>query len=505
MDFKKAFNYVNHSVLIYKLLKTGISGNIVKLLTDMYSKIRGTVKVNNRIYETILDQCGSNQGGPLSPNMFRFMLADLKEHLDNLYGINLYDQLIVHLLWADDLVLMSDTPSGLQTQLDGLFTFCSRYQMIVNQLKTKIMIYANVKQDQYSFEFNKERLEIVNEYKYLGVVLNSTKCIRGNKYKSMVDYITDKSTKATFMVYKKCKAIGRVSPKLSLQLYDSYVDPVLNYSSEIWGKTKSVASIERVQLRYLKYMLGVKDSTCTPAVFGETGRFPVYVQQRIKLIKYWLRLISLQSSSLVRKAYNVLSMLSRGGFQTWANKICEILEYYGMEEYWLDESKATNCKNFMVTFIKKVKDVYITEWGKELHSFPVLRTYVRFKTTFKMEEYLCNIRDFKLRKIMSKFRLSSHKLQVEIGRHAKPKQLLHERICTHCNLNAIETEEHFLLDCPFYQEERVLLFTKIVSFDDDILSNKDQAFVKIMSCNDIDIIFSVSKYIEKCFKNREHV
>ena len=49
-------------------------------------------------------------GGALSPNIFRFMLTDLKVYLDNQNAINLLDQLFVHLLWADALVLMSDTP-----------------------------------------------------------------------------------------------------------------------------------------------------------------------------------------------------------------------------------------------------------------------------------------------------------------------------------------------------------------------------------------------------------
>ena len=100
---------------------------------------------------------------PLSPNMFRFMLADLKNYLDNQYGINLSDQLLVHLLWVDDLVLVSDSPQGLQKQLDGLFSFCSRYQMIVNQLnKTKVMIYGNVKNDQFVFSFSDHRMLFQN-------------------------------------------------------------------------------------------------------------------------------------------------------------------------------------------------------------------------------------------------------------------------------------------------------------------------------------------------------
>ena len=115
VDFKKAFNYDNHYILIYKLLKHGMSGRFVSLMKDMYSTIKGIIKVNNKIYiDTVDDLCGTNQGGPLSPNMFRCMLSDLKEYLDEHFGICLDDEILLHLLWADDLVLMASSPDGLQ-------------------------------------------------------------------------------------------------------------------------------------------------------------------------------------------------------------------------------------------------------------------------------------------------------------------------------------------------------------------------------------------------------
>ena len=81
------------------------------------------------------------------------------------------EEIIVHLLWADDLILASDLPHGLQNQLDGLF-----------KLKTKIMIFGKL--DEIRFYFNKE-LDMVEECKYLGVILNSTKTSNGNIFKNV--------------------------------------------------------------------------------------------------------------------------------------------------------------------------------------------------------------------------------------------------------------------------------------------------------------------------------
>ena len=60
------------------------------------------------------------------------------------------------------------------------------------------MVHGNVKPDQFVFSFNDQLLDVVQEYRDLGVVFNSTKCARGNEFKIMLDYITDKSSKASF-------------------------------------------------------------------------------------------------------------------------------------------------------------------------------------------------------------------------------------------------------------------------------------------------------------------
>ena len=115
IDFQKAFNYVNHNILFYKLIKSGLSGQFVNLLRSMYKKLGAFIKINNKLYDYANDECGTSQGGPLSPNLFRYMLADLRSYLCNDHGIALDDVVISHLLWADDLVILSVTSGPSRT------------------------------------------------------------------------------------------------------------------------------------------------------------------------------------------------------------------------------------------------------------------------------------------------------------------------------------------------------------------------------------------------------
>ena len=74
-----------------------------------------------------------------------------------------------------------------------------------------------------------------------------------------------------------------------ISLFDTYVSPVLNYCSELWGYVKA-QDIERVHTMFLKRLLGVKRSTSNPMVYCETGRLPLIVQRQFNMLKYWLTL-----------------------------------------------------------------------------------------------------------------------------------------------------------------------------------------------------------------------
>ena len=59
---------------------------------------------------------------------------------------------------------------------------------------------------------------------------------------------------------------------------------------------------------------------------------------------------------------------------------------------------------------------------------------------------------FELRRSIAKLRCSSHTLEIEKARHTKKPR--NERVCPVCDLNEIETEEDFLIKCPFYKDLR---------------------------------------------------
>ena len=62
------------------------------------------------------------------------------------------------------------------------------------------------------------------------------------------------------------------------------------------------------------------------------------------------------------------------------------------------------------------------------------------------------------RRVMALFRVGSLPLAIETGRYTKLPVPVENRLCVLCNKNCVETENHFLLDCPLYDDLRLILF-----------------------------------------------
>jgi len=92
-----------------------------------------------------------------------------------------------------------------------------------------------------------------------------------------------------------------------------------------------------------------------------------------------------------------------------------------------------------------------------------LRTYQLMNTScttesgysYAHQSYLQAITNVQLRQSLSRFRCSNHRLEVECGKHAKPKSVSRrDRVCRLCPLRVVEDENHLLLVCPIHHDIR---------------------------------------------------
>jgi hypothetical protein len=219
---------------------------------------------------------GVKQGYPLSPLLFGVYLNGLEKHLDALDGDNppqLTDIVVKLLLYVDDLALMSETPQGLQKQIDALSEFCVERQLVINVSKTKVVVFEKHCSATPEFTYRGTTIERVQSFRYLGLELHST---RGMAV--AIAKLTTTGKKALFALHRRCNDLSITDPEVMCQLFDSLVCPILSYACEVWtGCTgaKGLQQVEQVHRMFLRGILGVNKTTSTFVVLGEFGRYPL--------------------------------------------------------------------------------------------------------------------------------------------------------------------------------------------------------------------------------------
>ena len=138
----------------------------------------GQVRTPEGVSEIIHSTIGVKQGCPLSPTLFGMYVDEVSNYIERGgdRGAQLAGTWISLLLYADDIVLISDSPEGMQRHLDTLHTFASDSGLAVNLGKTKTMVFNTtpqwVRRSAPTFAYGQEMVEYTDAYTYLGVVFS---------------------------------------------------------------------------------------------------------------------------------------------------------------------------------------------------------------------------------------------------------------------------------------------------------------------------------------------
>ena len=315
--------------------------------------------------------------------MFSLFLEDLELFLceDPNCGLNLDDITFILMLFADDMVILCKSPSDLQKSINLLHKYCETWGLEVNIEKTKIVVFRKrgpLKFDE-QWSYDNEPLEVVNDFNYLGTVFNYT----GN-YSLNQETLAGKGLKALNVLLSNTRKYT-LKPRTVCQLFDAFVGSTLNYACEIWGFSKS-KEIERIHLKFCKYLLNVKTSTCNMGVYGELGRYPLYINRYVRMIKYWTRIVK-SDNILVKYLYKSLLVDCNKGTKNWLKNIKSLLDDYGFSYIWTNVDDV-NLLNFHILFKERVLDNFKQKWFNEIENSRSLCTYKFLKNTFEFENYL---------------------------------------------------------------------------------------------------------------------
>jgi hypothetical protein len=160
---------------------------------------------------------------------------------------------VSHLLYADDAVLMGESESELQELVNGFTEVCKRRNLKMNADKCKVMVFERSGESECEITIDGEVLEVVNEFKYLGSVLEkkggcdrdvNNRVVHGRRVAGIMSKIVNKHG---------------LSVDCSRGLYESMLVPTLLYGSEtIFVNERDESRIRAVEMDFLRRSIDVR-------------------------------------------------------------------------------------------------------------------------------------------------------------------------------------------------------------------------------------------------------
>ena len=458
IDFTKAFDSVDRSLLLHKLSKLGIIGKMYRSISAMFKSPMSRVILSHE-HKTDYFYCNIRvkQGDSISPTLFACFLNDLSQEIKatNL-GLNLNlgnDSFNVNnLLYADDIVLMAESEIDLQLMLKVVYNWCNKWRMDVNLSKTNILHIRKKKQprSKFKFKFGQQPVEFCEEYKYLGLTLNEHL-----DFKLSADILSQSGGRALSAVITKMIKNGGFPLNVFKILYESSVCSVTDYGSEIWGY-KEFESIQKIQLKASRAYLGVPKQTPIPGLLSEMNWPESRSRTQLNMIRHYHRLQKMDDSRLSKKVFLWDKQINVDGVvKTWNSEVKDILQRNGLIHLY--EQGIFSLQDTIKQLDKSLLLKEQSNWKSKCLPLPRLRTFNKFKDFTSDSPHIFKPLSFIQRKSLSKFRLGLLHLRIETARFMRPRVPPEESICLVCNSGEVEDEQHFLLVCSKLEQQRQTL------------------------------------------------
>ena len=467
VDFSKAFDNIWHDALFMKMLHIGITGKCFSVIKNMYENATVCGRAKQGYTKGFTVRKGVLQGNVISPNLFNIFINDITDIItidQNSPIINSSTKKRTScLLYADDLVLLSTTKSGLQCKLNQLYEYCKQWGLTINKEKTKVMIFTkNEPKVPITFSYGDEYIETVEQQKYLGVIFH-----KSGSLQCAQEHLSKQANKANHVLRRTLRG-KEVNIDTVCKLFDILINPIMSYSSEIWlpyslkitseddiytvfnNILDSQIPSESLHMKFCRNLLGVHKKASKIPVLAELGRYPLCIQMICQTISFWAHITESDESSYLKEAYMDMKDTTHSNTNLWTNFIKHILNLVGMSHVW--QNQGTFSAKRLKYSVTAILETLFKEYWLQKKSEKISRYhfYHSVSKTYQLQPYLTVCRKFEYRRALCQLRISAHDLHIEKGRYSQTPR--DDRKCLTCNV--VEDELHFLDECLLFHSIR---------------------------------------------------
>lgn len=243
LDFKRAFETVDRSILLVKLTRIGVDQHVLKWFDNYLSERYQTTNFNGKTSPKIVNPYGVPQGSVLGPLLFIVYINDINTAIKHC-NINLF---------ADDALLtistknLEDAVTKINEDLHTLSLWLAHNKLKLNTSKTKYMTIGKktTSNTEHIIHINNEGIERVHSFKYLGIIIDTKLTFHEH-----VQHIVKQTAKKIGVLYRASK---NLTTSAKITIYNTIIRPHFQYCSTIlFLCTKS--DIHKLQIQQNKIM-----------------------------------------------------------------------------------------------------------------------------------------------------------------------------------------------------------------------------------------------------------
>lgn len=454
VDFRAAFDSVTRDHLFYKLSTIGLSSKIINTLRALYTNNTAYVWDGKSISDEFRTEMGLKQGCILSALLFVLYINDITDAVGG--GISFGGIKIPALMYADDIVFFSERVDGLQLMMNKLKDYCKCWNLQVNLSKSKVMIFRggggrNARNEKWSY--NGETVEIVREYKYLGVLFTSNL-----NMKKHLEGKLKEAKRGISAVWERCFKNRCIEHSAKQKLFRSTASAILLYGSQVWGYN-SFELVEKCLRYFIKRIFCLPNNTPNYMLYLETGVAPMFMETLYLHFNYIVKIFEMSDERLPKIILKNTIRTSGSMPTEWRNlaAFCNsTLTVNQNEQLVLLQEKF---KALLERFGKALYDRYLSEARES-----TFRSYYsRLIFDNRLNTYFLNSNQ--LHKISIIFKTRGELLPLNFIPHRPDLPIL----CSLCNRNEREDIKHFIAICPILNEFRIRHFGKQSLNDTELL------------------------------------
>ena len=274
LDFKKAFDTVDHSILLSKLYHYGIRGTVNNWFSSYLTGRVQTTQIDNQISSKRKMFTGVPQGSVLGPLLFLIYINDIYNSSEKLYFYLFADD--TNLLYADK--DLRSLESVINIELQKVCDWLNANKLTINAKKSNFVIFRP-SQKKLNYQINiriynnasnsETSLECKDYVKFLGVLID-----KNLTWKYHIDYIASKISRVVGII---ARLRHSVPLNILIKIYRSLVFPYTYYGIAAWGQAAQIylKKIFILQKRALRLMFFAGNRSHAVPLFVSANLLPL--------------------------------------------------------------------------------------------------------------------------------------------------------------------------------------------------------------------------------------